>query len=175
MRIQAILADPDPDPTWIQVISMDRAQNSDQFTFLKFENPSTGSKVISHQSWPLFVQKTNFWSIPSSKIRVTSSYWPKKFIFWPKFGPHDKKSLTFEPLDGFSKFKSLNALKFCHKFNKNIISHLIQWHFVNPTGYRKIIVHICLDQNKMLLPLKKISPGSPHPPPSVINVTLLFF
>ena len=48
IRIQAILADPDPDPTRIQVISMDRARNSDQFTFLKFENPSTGSKVISH-------------------------------------------------------------------------------------------------------------------------------
>ena len=34
------------DPTSIQVI--DRAQNSDQFTFFKFENPSTGSKVIGH-------------------------------------------------------------------------------------------------------------------------------
>ena len=46
----------------------------------------------------------------------------QKFIFLPKFGPQDKKSLTFEPLDGFSKFKSLNALKFHQEFNKNIIS-----------------------------------------------------
>ena len=46
IQIQVILAD--PNPIRIQVISMDRAWNSDQFTFLKFENPSTGSKVIGH-------------------------------------------------------------------------------------------------------------------------------
>ena len=45
IQIQKILVD--PDPTWIQVISMDRAWNSDQFNFLKFKN----------QSWVLFVQK----------------------------------------------------------------------------------------------------------------------
>ena len=55
IQIQAILAD--QDPTRFQVISMDRDRNSDQFTFLKFENLLTGSKVISHQSWPLFVPK----------------------------------------------------------------------------------------------------------------------
>ena len=38
----------DPDPIRIQVIPMDMARNPDQFTFLKFENPSTGSKVIGH-------------------------------------------------------------------------------------------------------------------------------
>ena len=42
------------------MIPMDRARNSDQFTFLKFENPSSGSKVRSHQSWALFVQKSIF-------------------------------------------------------------------------------------------------------------------
>ena len=29
------------------------------------------------------------------------------------------KILTFEPLNGFSNFKSLNALKFCQEFKKN--------------------------------------------------------
>ena len=62
IRIQAILADPDPDPdpTQIQVVPMDRARNSDQFTLLKFENPSTGSKVIGHLSWTLLVQISKF-------------------------------------------------------------------------------------------------------------------
>ena len=41
----------------IQAILVDRAWNSDKFTFLKFENLPTSSKVISHQSWALFVQK----------------------------------------------------------------------------------------------------------------------
>merc|ERR1711867_203720 len=105
----------------IQVmILMDRARNSDQFTFLKFENPSTDSKVRSHQSWALFVQKSIFLPSPSSKIRVTSSILPKITIFGPKFGPVTKNSITFEPLDGFSKFKCLNALKFCQEFNKHI-------------------------------------------------------
>ena len=102
------------------MIPMDRARNSDQFTFLKFENPSTGSKVRSHQSWALFVIKSIFLPSPSSKIRVTSSNLPKITIFGPKFGPVTKKSITFEPLDGFSKFKCLNALKFCQEFNKHI-------------------------------------------------------
>ena len=44
----------DPDPIRIQVILMDRAQNFECFTFLKFENPSSGSKVIILQSCVLF-------------------------------------------------------------------------------------------------------------------------
>ena len=36
------------------------AQNSDQFTFLKFENLSTGSKIRSQKSWVLFVKKNKF-------------------------------------------------------------------------------------------------------------------
>ena len=55
---------------------MDRAQNSKLFTFLKFENPSTGSKVIGNQSLILFAKKSNF----LTKI--------KKFF--------DKNSLNFE-------------------------------------------------------------------------------
>ena len=54
IRIQFILADPDPD---LDLDPMDRAQNSEWFTFLKFENPSSGSKVIGHQSLVLFVKK----------------------------------------------------------------------------------------------------------------------
>ena len=37
----------DPDPIRIQVILMDRAQNFECFTFLKFESPSSGSKVMT--------------------------------------------------------------------------------------------------------------------------------
>ena len=56
-----LLADMDPDlDPGDDSNGMDRARNSDQFTFLKFENPSTGSKVRSHQSWALFVQKSIF-------------------------------------------------------------------------------------------------------------------
>ena len=55
----------DPDPIRIQVILMDRAQNFECFTFLKFENPSSRSKVISPQSWVLFCSKSeknyNIW------------------------------------------------------------------------------------------------------------------
>ena len=51
--ISFFVADPDQglfadqDPIRIQVILMDRAQNCEGYTFLKFENPSSGSKVIS--------------------------------------------------------------------------------------------------------------------------------
>ena len=45
----------------IQGIPKDRAQNSDQFTFLKFENPSTGSNVLSNQSWAFFSKNQNIW------------------------------------------------------------------------------------------------------------------
>ena len=63
----------------IQVIPMDRAWNSaDLFTFLKFENLSTGSKVISHQSWALFVQKN--WLMMNSA---------KKYIFGQKLSNFD--------------------------------------------------------------------------------------
>ena len=62
--IQFILADPDPKP-------MDRAQNSESFTFEKFENPSSGSKVSSLQSWGFFFQKVKIiWPISSLKIMV---------------------------------------------------------------------------------------------------------
>ena len=47
----------DPDPIRIQVILMDRAKNFECFTFLKFENPSSGLKVISPQSLVLFFKK----------------------------------------------------------------------------------------------------------------------
>ena len=50
IRIQLVLADLDPNP-------MDRAWNFKCFTFLKFENLSSGSKVIGHQSFVLFVKK----------------------------------------------------------------------------------------------------------------------
>ena len=33
------------------MIPLDRARNSDQFTFLKFENPSNGSKVMGRVGW----------------------------------------------------------------------------------------------------------------------------
>ena len=46
IQIQLILADPDPDPD-----PLDWAPNSERFTFLKFENPSNGSKVMSLQIW----------------------------------------------------------------------------------------------------------------------------
>ena len=36
---------------------MDRAWNFECFTFLKFENPSSGSKVKGHQSMVLLVRK----------------------------------------------------------------------------------------------------------------------
>merc|ERR1711867_204519 len=104
----------------IQVmIPMDRARNSDQFTFLKFENPSTGSKVRSHQSWALFVQKS-FFTEPIFKNKSNIVKFAKNCNFWAKIWTIDKKSITFEPLDGFSKFKCLNAPKFCQEFNKNI-------------------------------------------------------
>ena len=75
---------------------LDRARNSDDFTFLKFENPFTGSKVISNQSWILFCQKVLFYCpIPSSEIKVTSangSTRPKIRFLGPKFGPNDPKN-----------------------------------------------------------------------------------
>ena len=39
---------------------IDRAQNSKLFTFFKFENPSTGSKIIGNQSWVLFAKNLTF-------------------------------------------------------------------------------------------------------------------
>ena len=63
-----LLADLDPDPIRIQVILMDRAQNFECFTFLKFENPSSGSKVISLQSCVLFFQKVKKITLFGSKI-----------------------------------------------------------------------------------------------------------
>ena len=67
------------DTFWIQVIQMDRAWNSDQFNFWSLK-----IKVGYFLS-----KKTNFWPIPSSKIRVNLSYLPKIWFFCPKFGPHD--------------------------------------------------------------------------------------
>ena len=78
------LADPDPDPNGSRMIPMNRARNSDQFTFLKFENPSTGSKIISHQSRAHFCIKSIFLQIPSSKLRLTLSNWPKITLFGSK-------------------------------------------------------------------------------------------
>ena len=49
IRIQLVLVDPDPEPD-PDPDPMDRARNSECFTFLTFENPSRGSKVISLQS-----------------------------------------------------------------------------------------------------------------------------
>ena len=121
IRIQAILADPDPDPIRIQVISMDRAWNSDHFTFLKFENPSTGSKVISHQSFALFVQKSKFLADSIFKNKSNIVKLAKNYDFWAKIWIHDKKSITFEPLDGFSKNNCLNPLKFGQESIQTII------------------------------------------------------
>ena len=39
---------------------IDRAQNSKLFTFFKFENLSTGSKIIGNQSWVLFAKNLTF-------------------------------------------------------------------------------------------------------------------
>ena len=64
IRIQLVLADPDPDP-------MDWAQNSKYFTFFMFENLSSGSKVMSLQSWVLFLKVKNL-ADTTLKIRVTS-------------------------------------------------------------------------------------------------------
>ena len=57
IRIQPILAD--PDPIRIQVISMDRAQNFEWFTFLNFENPSNSSNAaLNEYTDDFYVQVT---------------------------------------------------------------------------------------------------------------------
>ena len=75
-----VLADQDPDP-------MDRAQNFELFTFLKFENLSSGSKVISLQSWVLFVKKSIFLanSLPKNQGSIGKYYkFAKNYNFWAK-------------------------------------------------------------------------------------------
>ena len=79
------------DTFWIQVIQMDRAWNSDQFTFLKFENPSTGSKVIGHLSWTLFVKISKFlaetiFRNKSNIVKSAKNYncLPKILTPWPE-------------------------------------------------------------------------------------------
>ena len=100
---------------------MDWARNSDQFTFLKFENPSTGSKVRSHQSWVLFVQKSKFLADSIIKNKSNIVVLAENFDFWPKnLGSMTKIFITFEPVDGFSKNNCLNALKFRQKLIKII-------------------------------------------------------
>merc|ERR1712243_532728 len=85
------------------------ARNFECFTFLKFENPSSGSKVISLQSWVLFVKKSIFfWPIPSLNFA-------KNYNFLAKNLDPMEKIITFEPLDRFSNFKKVNHSKFCQE------------------------------------------------------------
>ena len=62
IQIQLIMADLDPDP---DLDLMDRAWNSECFTFFIFENLSSGSKVIRVQSLILLSKKQKNWPIPS--------------------------------------------------------------------------------------------------------------
>ena len=81
---------------WIQVIPIDMAEKFDQF-FLKFENLSIGTKVISFQSWAghFFLSRNLiFVPIPSSKIRVTLLYYPKKKNLPKKMDPRTKISVS---------------------------------------------------------------------------------
>ena len=95
------------DTFWIQVIQMDRAWNSDQLTFLKFENPSTGSKIISLQGRAQFLYKIHF--LADSIFKNKSNISQKLRFLGQKFRHHKKKSITLEALDIFSKnpFKSV--------------------------------------------------------------------
>ena len=63
---------------------MDRAQNSDQFTFLKYDNLSTGSKVITHQSLSLFCPKSKFLANSIFKNKGNIVKWAKNYVLGPK-------------------------------------------------------------------------------------------
>ena len=52
---------------------IDKAQNSKLFTFYKFENLSTGSKIIGNQSWLLFAKNRNFFANIFERILLKNS------------------------------------------------------------------------------------------------------
>ena len=83
----------DPDPTLAHWIGLEILTN---LLFLKFEIPSTGSKVISQQSWVFFVQKSKFWadSIIKNKSNIVKMAEKLQFLT-QKIGPHDKNIHNF--------------------------------------------------------------------------------
>ena len=128
IRIQLVLADTDSDPDMdLDLDPMDRARNSECFTFLKFENPSSGLKVISFQSWVLFYKKWKKLADSISKnqgnIRKLAKF-AKNYNFWAKNLDPMKKIITFEPLYSFSNFKKVKHSELCQEFNENIRGYL---------------------------------------------------
>ena len=76
---------------WI-LSPLDRAQNSDKFTFLKFENPSTGSKSYNPTKLGTFCPKMQILGQFHHKNKSNIVETANKLLFLAhKFGPHDKK------------------------------------------------------------------------------------
>ena len=121
-RSSPFLLDPDPffgsgsGSRWHMIFSLNSWQNSECFTFLKFENPSSHSKVIIFFTLdPTFLSKIlNFW--PTCPIFGCYPYFWRwnQMIFFTFLTKSTKLwcPITFEPLDRFSNFKKVKHLKF---------------------------------------------------------------
>ena len=64
------------------LVPLDRAQNSDHFTFLTFENPSIRSGARAFQSLSLFWQKKNFGKKIGFFWHIFLTNFCQKIFFW---------------------------------------------------------------------------------------------
>ena len=121
-RSSPFLLDPDPffgsgsGSRWHMIFSLNSWQNSECFTFLKFENPSSHSKVIIFLHWiQLFCPKFSIFGLLALFSDVTLISGDGIGWFFFTFLTKSTKlwcPITFEPLDRFSNFKKVKHLKF---------------------------------------------------------------